>query len=1241
MAFKSFKYKFYTKGYHSATQKPATAFFDSSYQYLRQNQGLVTVDSAVTPSHLPHLGPHPVVGANVNFNIVDDVLQDYEISDERREEQLREQRENSVNNNNNQHSSQREPKNSNAGNYSGKKQRSASISSHHQNRSPAALRRRSMGEYTSTLSLRTGKDAFIDHTLSQRYYSTTNTSRKEAEVHSHHKIPPEPQPVVPVGKSVRTTEKDVTRDENAVDSDQPTKVDQGFLSRQHDPVSPWEEDKEPCLNKDTFLKTHIGQINKCYENGDLNAINSFYQALKRNDIVPPLKVYEQILDSLARRPFDSDDLDYKIAELLTCYQDLIVNRLKPSDKIYNTVLECLFKGSIAAYLTRNLNGVDFYKIAAELFHAIGSGYHLLSKSVLDHALLAMNLYPGHMSLGQAQRILDKSSSAKSDSFHYIALLSYARTMNDPKAIKSLYEEYRLALGSDPLLREGEFEVYSMVVSGLVETGELELAIKLLDKLMQDLRDVSGSSENVSLLLSNFLLSVSKLDCHRAYKLWAQFHKLKWVPEFSYEFYLVLMANSFEDWKLTKKIYSCLYPMKCHFRGNHRSKLSEYLLYPMGVESVLSSLMDYSLQLKDSEIIMKLLEESIVKKFRFDTALYPFILAYLREIRCPDEYLLRFVRAHGNIMKDADSSNHIGGYNFLNSIVEHFPSQVILKKVTEMEFFVDLCRNLNISDSKVVNYGGLIGCMTSLWGSPQTIDKYALNMEIHAILITKLYDFDTYFSELENDNLAEFREKTMTRFSKLATNYKRLNLDPSRVPGVVAQAIKLSDVAEDVMAFYNHPGDWDKSYHLSLGSAIRNSVRTGIKEYQKLLLEGYCFDYDTYKELVSAKFVDSHIIKSGLELCPDKEERKYLANLIVIRTSHDKLQDLVLLNPQSRSQILPFLKDDSLLRLGKNADIYKWIEVADFPKAFMSIAIQAEYKRSIGYIYDQLYRLKDYETILKCNETCPVLNMEILLKSCIRCGEYAQYRQLFDKFKDRLDTNAIDIQGEYLINNGQIDEAVNLINSSDAKTPHKTLDIYTFGLFLQSFTKEIGYYDVPENTLQLANLLSTQSTFSGMLALYDIVSHAEPFNTGESRKSAVKAELLEQMLNNIQDAISIVDVNNEDIKDEFLLKLQNLFRFKAFLKQPFVTLGDMKKLLFIWKNVNPYAIDALFNNMVESVYLNPSAQSIYLENDLMFHYSPESLLELTNELERFYTSEEDLETVDKVRRFKSIMKENKL
>lgn len=74
-------------------------------------------------------------------------------------------------------------------------------------------------------------------------------------------------------------------------------------------------------------------------------------------------------------------------------------------------------------------------------------------------------------------------------------------------IKKLYEEYRISLVSDISLKKGEFEVYSMVISGLVETGEVELAIKLLDRIMIDVREQNGLAANVSLILSNFLISV--------------------------------------------------------------------------------------------------------------------------------------------------------------------------------------------------------------------------------------------------------------------------------------------------------------------------------------------------------------------------------------------------------------------------------------------------------------------------------------------------------------------------------------------------------------------------------------------------------------------------------------------------------------------------------------------------------------------------------------------------------------
>lgn len=1185
MAFKSFKYKFYSKGYHSAAQKSSTSFFDSSYQYLRQNQGLVNLDTAIPQSNVPHLSPYPVLGANVNFNIVDDILlQDVDViitedvgdsHDADEQQSLRRRRSNSI---------------VLAGN-------SASAN--------AMMRRKSMGELGRPLFPAMQKDVVIDQTLSKRYYSTTSPTVSGTTV--VHKT----RSAAVVPKAVE-------------------------VAPQEEVNSPWEEDTETCLNVATFLQTHVTEIDRCYDKGDYNMINSLYQALKRNGIVPPLETYSKVLESLSKRDLDKDDVDYKMSELLTCYQDMIVNKLKPSDEIYNTVLGCLFKGSILAYKSHNPNGADFYKIASELFQAIDTQHkhHQFSKVVLDHALLAMNLYPGHVSLKTAQEIVNSSPLYRKDSFYYLAFFSYARLTNDKRVIKELYDEYRNALISDHSLQNGEFEVYSMVISGFVETGDLELAIKMLDRIIVDVREQNGSAANVSLILSNFLISVSKIDSERAYKLWMKFHAMKWVPEFSYEFYLVLMANSFHDWNLTKKIYDCIFPMRPAFRTDTK-KLSDYLLYPMGVESVMSSLLDFALQLKDSEIIMKVLEESVIKGFRINTTVYPYVFAYLKEIRCPDDYLLRFVQTHGALLRDEGSA--ADSFEFLNALIEHFPSQVILKKVVEMSFFPDLCRHFNVAEAKCVNYGGLVGCITSFWSSPQTIDKYAYNLEIHSILLTKLLDFEMYCTIMGNEMLIDFRDKVIQRFKKLAMNYRRLNLDPSEVPGVVSQVVKMIDLPGDVTSFYTHPGDWDKAYPLSLGSAIRNSTKTGVNEFRRLQSEGYCFDYDTYKELIKRRIVDVEIINKTLELCPSDEELKYITNSLAAKCPSRLLSEAVLEHPSFQAKILPALKDESLLRLAKNcSNIDEWIKAAEFPKRFKSIAVQAEFKASIQYTYERLYHRKSYQEILRCNKICPVLNVEILLKSCIRSGEYELYRTLFDKFKGTLGSMALDIQSEYLINNYKVDEAVNLIKSASIRTPNKTLDIYTFGLFLQSFSKSVTYYESPENTLQFANILSSHSSFSGMLAFYDVVSHSDLFNFTNDIKSVVKKEILEQMLNNLHDASSLVDVADAEVMKTFHRKLQNYFRFRAFLKMPHLTLGDINQLLTIWAKTDPYYVDTFFNNMVETIYLNPNGRCLYLDCDMTFHFGPRDILELNKQIEEFYLTEKDQENVHKVRKFNEIV-----
>ncbi|CAI4671365.1 BFH_collapsed_G0040090.mRNA.1.CDS.1 [Saccharomyces cerevisiae] len=1198
MAFKSF---IYSKGYHrsAAQKKTATSFFDSSYQYLRQNQGLVNSDPVL---HASHLHPHPVVVANVNYNNVDDILHPHDLDS-------------SINNTNNPLTHEELLYNQNVSLRSLKQQQSINYVNNNNN---------NQHRYYST-----------GPTLPTNQYDPLNFSNRNFQ-----------------DLSLKTSQPSVQQPQN----------EYSLLKDENAPV--WKEDTEPCLNKSTYLQTHIDEINRCYEQKNYNKINSLYQSLKRNDIVPPLEIFTKVLDSLCKRPLDNNDLDNKMYELLTCYQDMINNRLKPPDEIYNIVLLSLFKGSILAYQFKNPNGNDFYKIAIELFNTTTNDprqknvvkFRNFSKDVLDYNLLAMNIYPGHITLSKAQQVIKSSPAFIKDSFYFIACFSYAKLTNDKFAIKELYEDFRLSLSSgspDQGLFDDQFEIYSVILSSFIETGEVELATNLLDDLVSKIQSSNGLASNISLLLSSFLISMSKVDPSNAYEIWFKFHNLDWIPEFSYEFYLVFMANSFQDWNLTKKIYDYIFPMERNLSPLKKQKLSDYLLHPIGVDSITTSLLDYSLQLKDNEVIMKILEESIVKTFSFDIGIYPFVFNYLREIQCGEDYLMRFIESHAEFIK---KSNSINKFQFLNMIVDNFQSQSLLNKISHAKFFKNFVEDFNLENCEMVSYNGLISCINNFIKIPKTIKDFPYILEIHAILVTKLFDFDTYpiLQNGNNEVLLKFRDQIEHQFKMLAQNFCRLNLDPNLLAGVVSQAMKmvnLDDTAngQDLLNFFNHPGDWDKSYPLSLGSFIRNSPRGGIREFTKLSKEGYCFDYDTYKELIIKRAINKQIIDKCLEVCPDSIELKNIVNLMISKIPGRNLTQLIINNPKFSKVFVPNLRNDSMLKLIENCEsLSNFIRVCDFPEKFKSIAIQAENKNAIELIYERLFDGGKYADILRYNNIVPVLNLELLLKSCIRSGEFKKYENLSKKFNDKIsESSKIDIQLEYLINKNDLKGAFTLFEKTprELRTPHKTMDLYTFALFLDSFNRNITYYESPENTLQFANILSSQTSFINLLSTYNLIAHSDHlmnFNIG-GMAAKVKKEILNQMLNNLYDSIRLLSPsieNDKSMKEKLREKVRNYCRFKAYLKSPELDMDELKTLVSVESFLNPFTPSMLFNNLIETIYINEHASSLVLQNGLIYSLQQKGLNKILSYLEESFITSGNDANIEKVREFRSLLRKSK-
>ncbi|SCU86140.1 LADA_0D12574g1_1 [Lachancea dasiensis] len=1220
MVFKPFKCKFYSKGYHSSAQKQTTAFFESSYQYLRRNQGLVSQESCIPSSHNVTVGLNPVVGANVNYNNVELALE-------------KEKTEESQTPAHGRHDGSLLPREYKRGRESRRASLGATPSSSTAPRAHSLSRFRSHNSNDSYTHYPHNRQMEINERLSRSYFSSSaidSTSQRSQDV-----VPGVTSAATDINAGQKSIETLDTGIQDQLTHDAPGVLpvhDVAFDSRTDPRVSPWEPDTEESLNPQTFLDTQTKQIKKAFDCGDYNSINAHYQALQRNSIIPTVEIYEIVIESVSRRDLDNDNVDNRMFQLLNCYQDLINNKMKPSEQIYNAVIGTLLKGSILAHDLGNTNGGDFYKIAIDLLKASNTNKTSdFSKEVLDCSLLAMNLYPGYVTLDYIQNFLHKSKLYFKDSFYYVALLSYAKFTNNSAAVKNLYEEFRNACVADTNLQRHRFEVYASVLSALVETGNTALAIKLLGTVLSEAKDKVGLASNVSLILSCFLTSVSKMDSQRAYDLWYEFKSLPWIPEFSYDFYLSMLSNSLGNWPLAKKIYAYMLPMMRESRTD-KPTLSEQLLFATDTKLTLSSFLDYALQLKDTEAIMNLLEESMVKEFVFEPGVYPYVFQFLKSIRCPDDYLIRFIDCHGRLLVKGQDK-----FEFLNGLIDSYQSQVILSKVAATTFFVNCCKAFDISESRLVNYSGLIACFQSLWSSPQTIEKYSKNIELHALVICRLHDLEGYYSTMENEFLAQFRDNLNTRFEKLMINYKRLSLDPNMISGTAVQAAKVIGLSEDIVDHFAHPGDWDKSYPLCLGPMLRNSFSTGFKTYDRLRKEDYCFDYDTYKQLVTMRVNDTETVTKGLELCPDDQEIKFFSNCLVVKTFGKDLNDKVLKHPLF-SKILPHLKDASILRLAKNtSDICFLIERIDFPKRFKGIAEQAEFKASIAYIYHELYRNKLYSEIVALNSSCPVLDVAILLKACVRSGNFLQYKTLFQQFKKGLASDATAIHAEYLINNLKVEEAIKLLRTSSRTTGHKDNDLLSFAVFLRSFEKRMIQLDEVENTLQLANVLSTQETFSSMVALYQTLTEEMTQKLEPDVKRAVNIEIADQLLNNLHASLQFVDFAGLQASSSMLQKLTNYFRFKSFLKLPEMNEEDVHKLLDIYEKVKPSAIDTLFNNVVETIYLNSNTRVIYLQNDLKFSFQPKQLLRLIESIGKFYHHEINEESAAKAQKFEATLK----
>lgn len=487
-----------------------------------------------------------------------------------------------------------------------------------------------------------------------------------------------------------------------------------------------------------------------------------------------------------------------------------------------------------------------------------------------------------------------------------------------------------------------------------------------------------------------------------------------------------------------------------------------------------------------------------------------------------------------------------------------------------------------------------------------------------------------------EQFVSFKAKILDSFTKSVKNYKRLNLNPIIIDPVVPQAAKfIPTLRQEYIDYFSHPGDWDKTYPLALGSALRISTKTGLKEYENLASKGYCFDYDTYKELINHKYYNKEIINKFLEFSQhDINELKFSRNLLISKVQIEDIESMVILNgPNFQFQVLPYLNEISLIRVMKslssiNMDVF--LRLVNFPYGFKHISRQADYKRFISYIYEQLYEGEYYDLILELDETCPVLNLEILLESCIRSSNpyyNEKFVMLFKKFQNDplllTDLQRVRIEAEYLITKGRIEDAAHLLESNNHHNNVDLMNLYSFTTFIQSFQNEVIEFKFsPSTAIQLANMLSTCSSFISVLNSYDHWKNKLPQEEYNSNE-----EILDQMLQNLIDATKLFqreNAMNDNIKQILNERLKIFYRFSLFLMNPYVTTKELQHLIHIWQVVSPSSVEHLFNNIVETVYINQdslAANVLTLQGNLMWEFNEETLPLILKQIAICFSSDE--------------------
>jgi len=763
MPFKCFKCQFYTstKRYHTQAKQNTTAFFDSSFNYIKQHSQLISIDSLYSQgAKRSYPNPHPANSTTTNYlsfdyntnnNILvnDDDSNHKDFEHELEQQQQQQQQKDALD-----HLSPL-----------------SYILPYQIDQVSLALNKSNYQQILTkvpkinvsqvlTNSIKLVNQPHLQQQQQQQLQFTPNSSRN---LHTFRSLQ---------NRLEHTPQEEQVQFKSQPSS--PTLVDEEAKPKYFTPI---EEQVFEEQSDATFINQQNSEIFKAFTENQFEKIHSIYMAIKRNNIIPTREIYFITLTSISKRTID-DSIDEKLSTMLNVYQDMIQHKMKPDLDIYSIVINDLLKASIESINNPkySTNGADFFKIAIDIFKASNS-HHVqnFDSLIIDQLLVGMNLYPGLISKETIEEYLNNNAVSYSKThIYYIALINHCKLNNDVDLAMKLFNDFKIQSVGDSFLTGKQFSIYSSLISTLIHCDEVTSATKFLDKLLSTIKNYSEFEPKLNLVLTSYILALSHKNIQKALEIWFQFNSIDWIPEFSYEFYSNLL-NQVNDYQDASKIFNYMCCLSRNKKSSH--SLESILIEPHLIKNSISRLILSAVQFNDKTMVLKIIKDSFIKKIAFDYSVYPILSQYLQS----SEVMNKLVNNHGDLVIDE--------YEFLTYITST-GVDITSDLITRGRFIEGLVENYKMYDS-TKNYLGLYQFFQQfIFTTIEPIDEHTL--ELLSSLIIEFYDLDNFYNQIPNQETLEFKQQ-LTEFFIKQTN----TINPSTIKSEkILDAIKLiQDIQE--------------------------------------------------------------------------------------------------------------------------------------------------------------------------------------------------------------------------------------------------------------------------------------------------------------------------------------------------------------------------------------------------------------------------------------------------------------